>query len=150
MYKFVMRKVKITIEIFCLSATVLIFAFLGCGNNKYYSSPEEVIQANIDYMNAENLEGTMSTFHPDSPTFDITEKLVKKIFDIYDLNYKIEKLKVTAEDAEEATVEFTQLTTRLNGPAFRNNRVTGKHLIKKNGDSWKIYSTQILNSEYLN
>jgi hypothetical protein len=127
-----------------------IFAFPDCGNNKYYSSPEEVIQANIEYMNAENLEGTMSTIHSDSPTFEITENLVKKIFDIYDLNYKIEKLKVISEDVQEAVVEFTQLTTKLKGPEFRNNRVTGKHIIKKDGDSWKIYSTKILNSEYLN
>ena len=136
--------------IFILLLIISSLVFQNCSNNKYYSSPEEVILANIDFMNTENIEGTLSTIHPDSPSYETTEILIKQIFNLYDLNYKIEKLKVISEDAQEAIVDFTQLTTKLKGPEFKNNRITGKHTIKRDGDSWKIYSTQILNTEYLN
>ncbi len=136
------------INMLILSFTI--FVFQNCSNNKYYSSPEEVIQANIDFMNSENIEGTLSTFHPDSPTFEITEDLVEQIFNLYDLNYKIEKLEVVKKDNQEAIANFTQLTIKLNGPEFKNNRVKGKHILKKDGDSWKIYSTQIFSTEFLN
>ena len=145
-----MKLEAVNLIIFSFIIILSIFILPNCGSNKYYSSPEEVVQANIDFMNTENIEGTLSTIHPDSPSFESTENLVKKIFDIYDLNYKIEKLSIISEDDEEAIAEFTQLTTKLRGPKFKNNRMKGRHIIKKNGDSWKIYSTQILNTEYLN
>lgn len=145
-----MKLKAVNLTIFSFIIILSIFIFSNCRSNKYYSSPEEVIQANIDYMNTENIEGTLSTFHPDSPTFEITEDLVEQIFNLYDLNSKIEKLEVVKEDNQEAIVNFTQLTTKLNGPEFKNNRVIGKHILKKDGDSWKIYSTQIFNTEFLN
>jgi hypothetical protein len=145
-----MKLKAVNLTIFSFIIILSIYILSNCRSNKYYSSPEEVIQANIDYMNTENIEGTLSTFHPDSPTFEITEDLVEQIFNLYDLNYKIEKLEVVKEDNQEAIVNFTQLTTKLNGPEFKNNRVKGKHILKKDGDSWKIYSTQIFNTEFLN
>jgi len=134
-----------------ISATIISsLIFLNCSNNKYYASPEEVIQANIDYMTTENLDGVMSTIHPESPSFKTTENLAKQLFKIFNLNYKIEKLEVTNENEQEATVNFIQLTTKISGPQFKNNRIQGVHIVRKDGDSWKLYSTKILNTEFLN
>jgi hypothetical protein len=138
------------ILVFISAVLLLPLIFLSCSNNKYYSSPEEVIQTNIDYMNTEDLDGVMSTIHPDSPSFKTTENLAKQLFKIYDLNYKIEKLEVINENNQEATVNFTQLTTKISGPQFKNNRIQGVHIVRKDGDSWKLYSTKILNTEFLN
>ena len=136
--------------IFVLLLIVPILVFQNCSNDKYYSSPEEVIQANIDFMNTENIEGTLSTIHPDSPAFESTEKLIDQLFKVYDLNCKLEKLAVIDENNEEAVVNFTQVTTKLKGPKFKDTRIKGTHQLKKDGDSWKIYSTKILDTEFLN
>lgn len=135
-----------------ISSTLIlaIMFFVRCGSNPYYSTPEEAIQANTDYMNSENLEGVMSTIYPESDSYEITENLVIQLFKAYDLNYKIEKLEVVDEDENESEVNFTQLTTKINGPKFRDNRVKGTHILKKDGDSWKIFSTKIIDTEFLN
>ena len=140
--KFVYRIIFISI----LTITFLVC----CSDNPYYSTPEETIQANTNYMNSEDLEGVMSTIHPESDSYAITENLVTQLFKVYDLNYKIEKLEVVDEDKNEAVVNFTQLTTKVNGPKFRDNRAKGTHVLKKDGDSWKLFSTKITDSEYLN
>lgn len=125
-------------------------AFSHCSNNKYYSSPEEVVQKNIEFMNAEDLEGTMSTIYPGSDSYETTENLVKQLFKVYDLNYKLVKLEVLNENDQEATLKFIQLTTKINGPKFRDNRIKGTHIIRKDGDSWRIFATKIDDTEYLN
>lgn len=60
---------------------------------------------------------------------------------MYDLNYKIEKLKVLEKNDNEAKVEFVKITTKLKGPDFNNNKITGVHTLKMDGGSWKIFST---------
>jgi hypothetical protein len=145
-----MRK-SLSHSIFLFSPVIFLFLiFTHCSSDKYYASPEEVIQANIDYMNTENLDGVLSTIHPDSPSYKITEDIAKKLFQLYDLKYTLEKIEVTDDNGQQATVNFTQLTTKINGPEFRNDRIKGKHIVRKDGDSWKIYSTQVLDTEFLN
>lgn len=127
--------------------SILIFFFisvfiLSCSGNSY-NTPEDAIDANVEFMNEENLDGVMSTIHPKSQSYKITENLVKKIFETYDLSYKIEKIKVIEQNDTEAKVEFVQLTTKIKGPEFKNNRTYGIHTLKLDGDSWKIFSTEV-------
>ena len=129
---------------------ITFFLVIACSENKEYKTPESVINANIDFMNLEDLEGAMSTIHPDSPLFENTKNVMKQLFAMYDLIYKIEKLEVVKNDNNEAEVNFVQLTTKISGPEFRNNRISGKHILKKYKDSWKIFATQTTNVEYLN
>lgn len=130
--------------------TMASMILVSCGSNKYYATPEEVIEANTDFMNSENLEGVMSTMYPDDKTYETTKNLTVQLFKVYDLNYKVEKLEVVDEDENESVVNFTQLTAKINGPKFRDNRVKGTHILKKDGDSWKIFSTKITDTEFLN
>lgn len=129
---------------------LLSLSFLHCGNSNYYSSPEEAIEKNIEFMNAENIEGTMTTIHPESESFETTENFLKQLFKVYDLNYKIERLEVVDENDQQAVVNFTQVTTKINGPDFKDNRIRGTHILRKDGDSWKIFSTKITETQYLN
>lgn len=128
----------------------LIISFVfACSSKKEYETPEALIKANAAYMNEEDLEGVMTTIHPESPSLPATEAMAKQIFDRYDLNYKIEKIKVLEENENEVKVEFTQLATKLSGPEFKNNRITGVHTLRKDGDSWKVYSTQMVKVDLL-
>ncbi len=128
---------------------VLIFTFFACSVDNNYSIPEYAIEANAKFMNEENFDGVMSTIHPESPSFKTTENLVKKIFETYDLNYKIEKIILIEQKDKEAKVEFIQLTTKIKGPDFKNNRTYGIHTLKLDGNSWKIFSTEVSDLKFL-
>ncbi len=128
---------------------LIILVVFACSSKKEYKTPESLINANAEYMNEEDLEGVMTTVHPKSPNYAATEAMAKQIFDRYDLNYKIENIKVLEENDKEAKVEFTQVTTKIKGKDFKNNKATGIHTLKKDGDSWKVYSTEMVNVEFL-
>lgn len=129
---------------------VLLVLITNCSSKKGYYTPESLIKANVEYMNKEDLEGVMSTIHPESPSYASTESMAKLIFDRYDLKYEIESIKVLEENDKEAKVQFTQVTRKINGPEFKDNRVTGIHLLKMDGESWKIYSTEMTKLDPLN
>jgi hypothetical protein len=126
--------------------SILVFA---CSNSEEYLTPESVIEANAKYMTEENFDKVMDTIDKDSPAYASSESMVKKLFDLYDLNYKIISMKVINKSNDEAQVEFVQETTKIKGPAFKNNRVDGVHILKRDDNSWKIYSTKITNIQYL-
>lgn len=126
--------------IFVLFLLLSAFLLITCSEKKY-STPESVIYANAKYMTEENLSGVMNTIHSASPAISATEHLVKELFEMYDLEYKVESVVIIEEMEDEAKVRFVQRTTKLNGPEFRNNRLTGIHQLKKENGSWKIYNT---------
>jgi len=142
------NKIKLTSGLAIIS--VLIFIISSCSSDKEYKTPEELIKANAAYMNEEDLEAVMTTVHPKSPSYPATESMAKQIFERYDLNYKIENIKVIEQNDKEAKVEFTQITTKIKGKDFKNNKTTGIHTLRKDGDSWKVYSTEMTNVEFLN
>lgn len=128
---------------------ILVFTLFACSSDNNYTSPESAIEANAKFMNEENFDGVMSTIHPESQSYKMTENLVKKIFDTYDLSYKIEKIKLLEQNDKEAKVEFIQVTTKIKGPDFKNNRTYGIHTLKLDGDSWKIFSTEVTDLKFL-
>lgn len=132
-----------------LAIIILIGISYNCSSEKKYETPESLIQANAAYMNEEDLEGVMTTVHPKSPSYEGTEAMAKQIFERYDLNFKIENIKVIEQNDKEAKVEFTQVTTKIKGTDFKNNKTTGIHTLRKDGDSWKVYSTEMVNVEFL-
>jgi hypothetical protein len=132
-----------------LIAFVIAFIFAACSGKNNYATPEYAVEANAEFMNKKDIDGVMSTIHPQSPSYEMTEKLVKKIFETYDLSYKLEKVKLIEEKGNEAKVEFVQITTKIKGPEFKNNQTTGIHTLKKDGDSWKIFSTEVTDLKFL-
>ena len=48
-----------------------------------------------------------------------------------------------------ATIFFVLTTKKINGPTFRDNRVTGTMYLRKVDGAWKIYDQKISNVEYL-
>jgi hypothetical protein len=129
---------------------VLSVLITNCSSKKGYYTPESLIKANAEFMNKEDLEGVMSTIHPESPSYALTESMAKLIFDRYDLKYEVENIKILEENDNEAKVQFTQVTTKIKGPEFKNNRASGIHLLKMDGESWKIYSTEMTKIDPLN
>jgi hypothetical protein len=127
-----------------------IFFIVSCSSGEDYYTPESVIEANAKYMNEENFDEVLNTIYKDSPSYALSEVMIKKLFEIYDLNYNITSMKVIEDNDSEAKIEFTQITTKINGPEFKNNKSTGIHTLKKDGDSWKIFSTKMNDVQILN
>jgi len=127
----------------------LVLTTSNCSNRENYFTPESAVEANIKYMNEEKFDEVMNTIDKDSPSYSTSKTMIEQIFKLYDLNYKITNMKVIEDNDSEAKIEFTQITTKISGPKFKNNKSTGIHTLKKNGDSWKIYSTQMTDVQYL-
>lgn len=114
-----------------------------------WPSVEEVLRSQISALNREDVAAYMSYIHPESPDYSSTRDKIEKVFLDYDLKHTLEKAEpVTLTDGE-AKVHFVQLTEKLSGPAFRNNRMTGTHILRKDGGVWKIFSTVQDSLDYL-
>ena len=109
-----------------------------------------VVRAQTDAMNKEDLEGALAIVDPTSPTFAQNRQLSKELFRIYDLRYTLREVAVESVKGAEATVRFTQITEKVSGPQFRDNRIEGVHLLKKQADGgWKIFTTRAEKIDYL-
>ncbi len=108
-----------------------------------------VVRGQIDALNRKDLPAVMSALDPESPGFEQTKTMTAKVFQAYDLHYSFKDLAVESITGDEAHVRFSQVTEKVSGPAFRNNRVEGEHILKKRNGAWKISSTQASNVTYL-
>lgn len=113
-------------------------------------NPLNVIIENIRASNAENANYYMSTIHSKSPVYQNTKKMTKEAFSMFDLSYKISGLKIIKETKNEVVVAFTLTTRKINGPSFRDNRITGEMILRKEDDKWKIYNQVVHDVKYLN
>jgi hypothetical protein len=135
-----------------LLAVLVAFAALsGCSNESQTpNDPVSVIQENIKAMNDKDLDRMMATIDEQSPSFDQTKQVAKKLFEMYDLKYDLDSLKVITQTDDEARVECVQTTTKLKGPAFRDNKIAFVHSLKKSDGNWKIYFSKVMRLDYLN
>jgi hypothetical protein len=66
------------------------------------------------------------------------------------LRYTLQRIQVTKVESDEAKVEVLQVTQKLSGnAAFRDNRIKLLHTLKRDGQKWKIFSSEALMIEYL-
>ncbi len=108
-----------------------------------------VIQANVDATRREDLAGYMATIHPQSPVYAETQAIIEMGFDLYELRYEVSGLEVLSQTATEARVAFVLVTTKISGPDFQDNEVTGVMILRLDGGQWKIYNQVIENIRYL-
>jgi hypothetical protein len=91
----------------------------------------------------------MSTVDPKSPGYEQTKKGMATIFRSYKLNYKVESFKVISITGASALIKVVIKTTKISGPAFRNNRVRmTEKLVKKNG-KWLTNDSKMDGVDYL-
>ena len=114
-----------------------------------WPSVEETVKSQLSALNREDVAGYMSYIHPDSPGALATRDNLAATFREYDLKTTLEKLEPVTLNDGEAKVHFVMLTEKLSGPAFRNNRVTGTHILRKDGGVWKVFSTVQDRLDYL-
>ena len=85
----------------------------------------------------------MGTIHPESPTFESTRDMMRYIFARLRLKYTLEKTEIVDVRGDEARIKVTQATQKISGnAAFRDNRVTIIHTLKRDGQKWKMFSSE--------
>lgn len=111
---------------------------------------EKLVDFHIEAANKEDIEAYMSTIHEDSTNREQNRNLMESIFDAYDLNYAVDEYEIVSITEDQAQVKIVQTTTKINGPEFRDNRLTAIHYLQKsNDDRWKFLALKITDIEYL-
>lgn len=124
-----------------LAACTFGLLLTGCGNNEE-AELKSVIERNLKGCQEENLEMALMDID-DGPAKENTRMVLKKLFETYDLSYKLVSFKVISCDQNTATVEVVQETRKISGPAFQDNAATAIHTLQKRPSGWKIVSSAI-------
>ena len=104
---------------------------------------KDVISSNLYACSKRNLTMAMGTIHPESPTFESSQDMMRYIFARLRLKYTLEKTEVIDVRGGEARIKVTQATQKISGnAAFRDNRVTIIHTLKRDGQKWKMFSSE--------
>ncbi|MTJ52242.1 serine/threonine protein kinase [Anabaena sp. UHCC 0253] len=120
-------------------------------DNSQEAEIKAVFAQNLRGLNEENLDITMSVIDESIPEYEQTRNMTQQIFYTYDLRYEINTLEVTEISENYAKVMITQITTKIAGPAFRDNILVVTHTLKKsNNGQWKIILTKVEDIKYLN
>lgn len=128
------------------------FSVTTCSSEKSGTDEEEIektMRKNIESLENEDIDMLIETTSEKSPMYSNTVVIAERLFEQYDLHYELENFKIDKIEGYEAQVSFVQITTKINGPQFRNNRLFGVHTLKKEDGTWKFYDTKILNIDYL-
>jgi hypothetical protein len=139
----------IGIGVICIVAVLVVAAL------PYLSGPQvaqatptnqelfDVVYHNARAANNEDIEDYMSTMHPGNSAGFLNRAGMDLIFSQYDLNFYYYDLSVISASADEASLHYALQTTKVNGPDFGNNIVTGTMVLRRDNGQWKIYSADI-------
>jgi hypothetical protein len=131
-----------------ISLVFVLFLTIGCGNSEVPKA-KQVIRDNLKAAENENVEAFMDTRHPESPQFERTRMIMKRTFETYKLSYEVRNLSLDKKTDDEIHLKFTQVTRKESGPKFRDNKLQGVHILRKDDGKWKIYKTEKDQVEYL-
>lgn len=137
-------------KIASLVAILMIFSVLlvGCksdGEKEVIS----LIEKNLEYFNNEDVDAYMNTISSESLVYEPTKEAIVQVFELYDLEVSVDKIKVLEIDDETAIVQVTQTTKKIEGQEFKNNKTTVKYTLIKTEDGWKLDNTEMVNIEYI-
>jgi hypothetical protein len=107
-----------------------------------------VLDENAAAIVAEDLDRYLATLHEGTPLYEFTAQTMRALFDTYDLDVVIEGAEVLTQSDEEIVVRVMQVTRKISGVDFADNRRTLIHTLRLSGGAWKIYRTDVISVEY--
>ena len=108
-----------------------------------------MVHENIAAHNAESIDRYIATMHSRSPGYKDLESALSEMYSTYDLSAKITNVAVLKSSNTRAEVSFILTTRKLRGPAFRDNRITGVFILRKEDGKWRLYDQKVEDIEYL-
>ncbi|MBI4844860.1 MAG: hypothetical protein HY810_00010 [Candidatus Omnitrophica bacterium] len=110
---------------------------------------KNVALENFKAYENEDISKIMETVHTQSPGYLATKQLSNEIFPEYDLKYEMLNFKYLIIDGEYALARATQKTSKISGPAFRNNILDVIFVFRQESGKWKFWSQVILGIQYI-
>lgn len=110
----------------------------------------QIIEQNFATLNSEDLAAHELTIHPDSPFIEQTLTQMSQIFASYDLEYGFaDEVLYLTTDGDYAYARVAQVTRKLAGPDFRDNRIDQIWVFKPYNGEWRVWTSQVLEITYL-
>lgn len=119
-------------------------------DNNQEAEIKAVFAQNIIGLNEKNLAVAMSAIDESTPDYEAIRNMTQKLFNTYDLKIEINTFEVIEISNNYAKVRITQTTTKIAGPAFRDNILLATNTLRKSNGQWKIISTTVDDIKYLN
>ena len=108
----------------------------------------DVVRRNAQATQDEKIDEMMATMHPQSPAFAETRRIMEDMAQRFDLKCVVSGLDVLTATNEEMRVRFVQTLEKVKGDEpFPKRKITGIHVLKKDGGVWKIFGTEVLRVE---
>ena len=119
-------------------------------NNRDVIAIEKLLKKNLKAYKEEDLTALMNSIHPDSPIRSYTEEFSRIAFSMYDVDYEYNNLEILELSESAATIKITQVTKKVSGSGFKDNRATSIQSLKKHNGEWKFFDLiAITDLEYL-
>ena len=133
---------------------LLCVALAGAGCERLPKSEQDaavdVVRRNVRFLQEKKIDEMMETIHPQSPAFAPTRVSVTDLMKEYDLKCELTSLDVIGAKKEEVRVRFEQTTERKIGEVIEpRTRLTGVHVLRKDGAEWKIFDTEIISADVI-
>ncbi len=109
-----------------------------------------VIRENVDAHNAEDIERYMETIGTFGPSRLLMRNALEEMYQTYDLHAQLYGVQILEMTDRQARVSFILTTRKIKGPEFRDNKVEGVFIVRKQGRHWKIADQEIADITYLN
>jgi hypothetical protein len=108
----------------------------GCANAEQ-RAVLSTVRRYVKLMNAEDAGGVFEITHQSARTLGYKSNLDLQ-FASYDINFQIEKLTFDKIEDGIATVDFVGTMKKTDNSDFKDMRLTGKFILEKERDDWKI------------
>ena len=108
-----------------------------------------VITATVAASDAEDIDAYMACIDPSSPLYSSTRTQMTTTFEQYDFHVEVTDIEVLDVSATVAHVQAVLTTTKISGPAYKDNRLTVVFELHEVSGAWKIYGENVTNTEYL-
>ena len=108
-----------------------------------------VITATVAASNTEQIDAYMACIDPSSPLYSSTRTQMMTTFEQYDFHVEVTDIEVLDVSATVAHVQAVLTTTKISGPAYKDNRLTVVFELHEVSGAWKIYGENVTNTEYL-
>jgi hypothetical protein len=108
-----------------------------------------VLRANVDATNNGDIDAYMACLDPSSPVYPTTRSALEALVASYKIHVELNEASIVDQSDTVAHVHVVMTTTKVSGPAFRDNRLTAVMELHKVNGKWLIYGQTISNVEYL-
>ena len=108
---------------------------------------KEIFDANLQACQDEDLDKALEISVPENR--HTLKPIFKSLFDMYDLSYRLDSFKLVSATEDSAVVEIVQITKKIKGPAFKDNKLTANFTFVRKEGKWYNTNVDLKEIEFL-